>query len=228
LFKKKSKVLKSPGTEDDLVRLNPANKMTAAMPTTSNAAEDDLTLIQAFKNGDEAAFTQLVLKYQQQVFDLLFHYSGRRVDLEDMAQEVFIKVYTNLARFETRASFRTWLYRITLNVSIDHARKRKLRRMLSLDGLTEWAREQISLKSAQAPSPQVAAEQSDLAHYIQRGLEHLPDDFRRVLVLRDMEQLEYEEIAAITGWNLGTVKSRLFRARHKLKNFLKPYMEKAE
>ncbi len=202
--------------------------MTVAMLTRSDAAEDDLSLIEAFKAGDEAAFTQLVKKYQQQVFNLLFHYSGRKEDIEDLAQEVFIKVYMHLATFETRAAFRTWLYRIAINVSIDHARKRKLRRMLSLDGLTEWARERVAFKSAQMPSPQIVAEQSDLDQYIQRGLEQLPEDFRKALVLRDLEGLEYDEIATITGWSLGTVKSRLFRGRQRLREFLKPYLEEAE
>ncbi len=202
--------------------------MTVAMPTISDAAEDDLSLIEAFKAGDEAAFTQLVKKYQQQVFNLLFHYADRKEDIEDLAQEVFIKVYTHLATFETRAAFRTWLYRIAINASIDHARKRKLRRMLSLDGLTEWARERVAFKSAQMPSPQKAAEQSDLDQHIQRGLEQLPEDFRKALVLRDMEGLEYDEIATITGWSLGTVKSRLFRGRQRLREFLKPYLEEAE
>lgn len=215
------------GTLNDLARLNPANKMTVAMLTRRDAAEDDLNLIEAFKAGDEAAFTQLVKKYQQQVFNLLFHYAGRKEDIEDLAQEVFIKVYTHLATFETRAAFRTWLYRIAINVSIDHARKRKLRRMLSLDGLTEWARERVAFKSAQMPSPQIAAEQSDLDQHLQRGLERLPEDFRKALVLRDMEGLEYDEIATITGWSLGTVKSRLFRGRQRLREFLKPYLEEA-
>jgi len=202
--------------------------MTVAMLTRSDAAEDDLSLIEAFKAGDEAAFTQLVKKYQQQVFNLLFHYAGRKEDIEDLAQEVFIKVYTHLATFETRAAFRTWLYRIAINVSIDHARKRKLRQMLSLDGLTEWARERVAFKNAQMPSPQIAAEQNDLEKYVQRGLEQLPEDFRKALVLRDMEGLEYDEIAKITGWSLGTVKSRLFRGRQRLREFLKPYLEEAE
>jgi RNA polymerase sigma-70 factor (ECF subfamily) len=199
--------------------------MIVAMPTKSDAAEDDVRLIQEFKSGKEAAFTQLVQKYQQPVFNLLYHYSGRRQDVEDLAQEVFIKVYTNLMKFETRAAFRTWLYRIALNVSIDHARKQKRRRMLSLEGLTDWARERLAFRAATAPSPHSATERHELETQIQLGLEALPEDFRQVLVLRDIEGMEYDDIAAILGWQLGTVKSRLFRARQRLRKFLEPYVE---
>ncbi len=201
--------------------------MTVVMSTRNVAAGDDLSLIEDFKNGREAAFTQLVEKYQQQIFNLLFHYTGRKEDVEDLAQEVFIKVYTHLADFETRAAFRTWLYRIALNASIDHSRKLKLRRMLSLDGLTDWAKERLTFQNATS-SPHQSAEQSELKQQIQAGLDRLPEDFRRALVLRDMEGLEYEEIAEITGWNLGTVKSRLFRGRQRLREFLEPYVEEAK
>lgn len=215
-----------PGTLIDPIRLTPANEMTAGMSTRHDAAED-LNLIQEFKAGNEAAFTQLVQKYQQEVFNLIFHYIGRKDDVEDLAQEVFLKVFVHLPKFETRASFRTWIYRITLNVCIDHARKRKLRRMLSLEGLSEWTKERLWLRHAAAPSPHEATELHELDQDIQRGLDQLPTDFRRVLVLRDMEGLDYDEIAEITGWRLGTVKSRLFRARQRLREFLAPYVEHA-
>jgi RNA polymerase sigma-70 factor (ECF subfamily) len=164
-----------------------------------------------------------VKKYQQHVFNFIFHHSGPAVEVEDLAQEVFLKAYANLKNFQGRASFRTWLYRVTLNVCIDHARKKKLRRMLSLEGLSEWARARLSLRNSGPSSPHTEAETHELRDRIQHALAQLPEEFRRPLILRDVEGLEYEEIAAITGAHLGTVKSRIFRGRQRMRELLTPY-----
>jgi RNA polymerase sigma-70 factor (ECF subfamily) len=202
--------------------------MKAEIPTSRDVNDEDAILIREFRAGNEAAFTRLVKKYQQQVFNFIFHHSGRQAEVEDLAQEVFLKVYTHLAKFESRAAFRTWLYRITLNVCIDHARKRKLRRMLALDSLSDWTRNRLSSSRAAAPSPQAAVEAHELNERIQRGLERLPEEFRQALVLRDLEGLNYDEIAEITGASLGTVKSRISRGRERMRKWLTPFLEEAE
>ena len=202
--------------------------MSAADLRQNEVAVEDAELVAQVQAGDEAAFTQLVRKYQQQVFNLILYYTGNKNEVEDLAQDVFVKVYTHLGNFETRATFRTWLYRITLNVCIDHARRRKLRRMLSLDGLSEWSRERLTFDLQATDTPEAHAERRELDEHIRRSIARLPEDFRRVLVLRDLQELEYEEIAAITGWSLGTVKSRLFRARRRMQQFLRPYVEETQ
>ncbi len=200
--------------------------MLADISTTHATTAADFELIQAFNEGQEAAFTRLVQKYQQHVFNLIFHHSGPRVEVEDLAQEVFLKVYTHLKNFKGQASFRTWLYRITLNVCIDHGRKRKLRRMLSLEGLSEWGKAKLSLRHSTSASPHSDAEKREWQDRLQQALAQLPEEFRQPLVLRDMEDLDYDEIAAITGAPLGTVKSRIFRGRRHLRELLAPYWEK--
>ena len=201
--------------------------MLADVPTTNTAAAADAELIQAFRAGQEAAFTQLVQKYQQHVFNLIYHHSGPHVEVEDLAQEVFLRVYSHLKNFKGQSAFRTWLYRIALNVCIDHARKRKLRRMLSLEGLSEWTKARISLRHPAPVSPQAETEKHELQERLRQALAQLPEEFRQPLVLRDLEGLNYEEIAAITGMNLGTVKSRIFRGRQRLRELLAPYWENA-
>ncbi|MGH7496513.1 MAG: sigma-70 family RNA polymerase sigma factor [bacterium] len=197
--------------------------MLAGISTTDATTAADFELIQAFRAGDDQAFTALVQKYQQHVFNLIFHHSGPAVEVEDLAQEVFLKIYAKLKNFQGRASFRTWLYRVTLNVCIDHARKKKVRRMLSLESLSEWAKARLSLRNTASPSPQAEAEAGELRGQIQRALAQLPEEFRQPLILRDVEGLEYGEIAAITGTQLGTVKSRIFRGRQRLRELLAPY-----
>ena len=200
--------------------------MLAEISTKEATAAADFDLIHAFLAGDDRAFTALVQKYQQHVFNLIFHHSGRQVEVEDLAQEVFLKVYANLHRFQGRASFRTWLYRVTLNVCIDHARKKKLRRMLSLESMSEWAKARLSARNPGPASPQTEAESRDWHDRIHGALAQLPEEFRQPLILRDIEGLDYDEIAAITGTQLGTVKSRIFRGRQRLRELLAPYWEK--
>jgi RNA polymerase sigma-70 factor (ECF subfamily) len=197
--------------------------MLAEISTTDATTAADFELIQAFRAGDDQAFTALVQKYQQHVFNLIYHHSGPAAEVEDLAQEVFLKTYTKLKSFQGRASFRTWLYRVTLNVCIDHARKKKVRRMLSLEGLSEWAKARLSLRGTASASPQAEAEAGELRGHIQNALAQLPEEFRQPLILRDVEGLEYGEIAAITGTQLGTVKSRIFRGRQRLRELLTPY-----
>ncbi len=200
--------------------------MPAELSTTETTTAADFELIQAFRAGDETAFTALVQKYQQHVFNLIFHHAGPRAEVEDLAQEVFLKVFANLNSFQGRASFRTWLYRITLNVCIDHGRKQKLRRMLSLESLSEWAKDRLSMRNTAPASPHREAENSDLRTRIQHALAQLPEEFRQPLILREIEGLDYDEIAALTGAQLGTVKSRIFRGRQRLRELLAPYWEK--
>lgn len=188
--------------------------------------DSDDQLIQRFQGGDEGAFEELVRKYQDRVANVIYSFTGRKDEVEDLAQEVFLKVYTGLRGFQFEATFYSWLYRIVMNVCLDAGRKRKLRRLLSLDSLSEWAVERLSFKSSsKVPSPEESVEQLEVSELIQRGLNGLSEPHRAIVILRDIEGLSYEEIAAILKCSVGTVKSRLFRARSALKEKLRPYWE---
>jgi RNA polymerase sigma-70 factor, ECF subfamily len=185
---------------------------------------DDFTLIRAVQAGDHQAFESLVRRYQRQVANLIYLTMGSRDDVDDIAQEIFIRVYRSLSKFKFDASFFSWLYRITMNLCIDEIRKRKIRRMLSLDYLTEDALE----KSRKSKDYTIASDSvltEEKRQVIQSALQQLTPEHREVLVLREYQDLSYNEIAEILDLRLEAVKSRIFRARLELKNLLSNYFE---
>ena len=189
---------------------------------TETTVIDDFTLIRAIQTGDNQAFESLVRRYQRQVANLIYLTMGNRDDVEDIAQEVFIRVYRSLPRFKFDASFFSWIYRITKNLCIDEIRKRKIRKVLSLDFLTEDALEKNKKnKDTFMPSDSMMTEEK--REVIQKALQQLKPEYREVLVLREYEDLGYTEISETLGISLEAVKSRIFRARNELKNLLSDY-----
>jgi RNA polymerase sigma factor, sigma-70 family len=185
---------------------------------------DDFTLIRSIQAGDHQAFESLVRRYQRQVANLIYLTMGNRDDVDDIAQEVFIRVYRSLSKFKFDASFFSWLYRITMNLCIDEIRKRKIRRVLSLDYLTEDNLEKNrKSKDYTMASDSVLTEEK--RQVIQSALQRLTPEHREVLVLREYQDLSYNEIAETLGLRLEAVKSRIFRARMELKNLLSDYFE---
>jgi len=182
--------------------------------------DEDFQLIREFQNGDASAFERLVKKYQDRVFNVIYCFTGRKEDTQDLAQDVFLKLYTSLSQFKFESSFYSWLYRITLNVCIDDMRRRKLRRLVSL---SQWFQDLKGSKSH--PTPDEVMEQKELGEIIQQGLNQLSKDYRAIIILRDIEGLSYKEIAGVLGCSSGTVKSRLSRARVALREKIKPYLE---
>ena len=173
------------------------------------------------RRGDAAAFNALVTAYQDRVFNMANRMLRNREDAADISQEVFLTAYKALDRFEERARFSTWLYRITVNKCRDEIRRRgskKHTRPVSLDAAaTEPA--------ARAAGPSDHAEAHELHDRIEGAIANLPEDVREVLLLRDTQDLAYEEIAAIVDVPVGTVRSRLNRARTLLKEHLAPLLE---
>ncbi|MEN6459785.1 MAG: sigma-70 family RNA polymerase sigma factor [Syntrophomonas sp.] len=166
--------------------------------------------------GDAEAFEEIVKKYQNKVYALTFRYMGNEEDAYDMAQEAFLKAYRSLGTFKGDSSFSTWLYRVTTNVCLDELRRRKRRILpLSLDeplntrGGEEVEKELID----QAPTADQIYEQKEFSQYIQSQLDKLKPDYKAILVLRDIMDLSYAEIADVLKCSVGTVKSRLSRAR---------------
>ena len=185
----------------------------------------DERLVERFQQGDQQAFDLIVDRYEQKVWHLAFRLTGDQEDAFDLAQEAFLKVYRYLMLFRGQSSFSTWLYRIVTNSFYDEMRKSKRRPTIavSLDDaiITDEGEVVRELCSSDA-GPEELSLQRELQKTIQAALLGLPEDYRVVLILRDLQDHSYEEIAAILGLNLGTVKSRLSRARLALRKLLQP------
>ena len=173
-------------------------------------------LVRAAGRGDSAAFEQLVRLYENKVYHLALRMCASPEDANDVAQEAFLAAWKGLPSFRGESGFSTWLYRLTSNAAIEHLRRNKKQKGdLSLDD------EELSLDAVDpGPRPQDAAEKSELKEAVAAGLRQLSDDHRQVLVLREIQELSYEEIAGMLGLDLGTVKSRISRARNALRKIL--------
>jgi len=176
---------------------------------------DERELIKRAQAGETEAIEELLGLYERLVYNLVHRYFGDRADAADTAQEAMIRIYQRVADFRGQSSFKTWLYRVVTNVCLDALRRRKTD-CLSLDETDEDGRPLWQLPSG-TDDPEAAMEQSELRGLLTRLLATLAEDHRVIIVLRDIEGLPYEEIAVILGCTLGTVKSRLARAREALR-----------
>ena len=177
-------------------------------------------LVSRARAGDTAAFEQLMLDSQDRVYTLCLRMTGDREDALDLAQETFFNAWRGLGSFQGNSSFSTWVYRLASNACIDFLRKRKRRQQgespHSLDD------EEAPLPEPADPrgSPEEELERRELRRAVERGLQALPDHHRQVLVMRELSGMSYQEIGAVLDLDLGTVKSRIARARLALKKFL--------
>jgi RNA polymerase sigma-70 factor (ECF subfamily) len=181
---------------------------------------DEQALIQAAQRGDLNAFNELVLHYQSQVYNLAYRIMGEGDSAADATQEAFISAYRALGGYRG-GSFRAWLMRIVTNACYDELRRRKRRPASSLEALyvTDAAPEAEYFVNG-GERPEAYAQRQDLNRALHAGLQTLPADQRAVLVLSDVQGYDYQEIAEITGVALGTVKSRLSRARARMRDFM--------
>jgi RNA polymerase sigma-70 factor (ECF subfamily) len=178
-------------------------------------------LVSKAKAGDVAAFEQLIEAYQKKVYNLALRMTGNQEDAADLAQEAFIRVFRSISGFKEQSSFSTWIYRITTNVCLDEIRKRKNRKVISIDEDIhmddgEMKRQIVS----DDPLPDEMAERAELRNIVNDAINSLPEDQKVVITLRDLNGLSYEEIAQVLGIPGGTVKSRINRARQALRNVL--------
>ncbi len=188
-------------------------------------ADRDLALIDSYRAGRREAFDELVVAYDQPVRRILAQLSVLPGDVEDLAQEVFLRLFRNLYRFRGQSSFYTWLYRITVNVFFDHNKKRK-RADVRLTRL-QTALVDVTNVREEGEDPYFACCNALAQDEFVRAVDDLPEAFRTVVALREIEDLSYEEIAAQTGVSIGTVRSRLSRARARLKTTLRPFLSSA-
>jgi len=183
----------------------------------------DEVLVERVQRGDREAFGVLIGRYQDRVFNLVYRMCGRRAEAEELAQEAFLKAMERIGQFEGRSRFYTWLFRIAANLTISHRRRGRRVRFQSIDG---WPDESTgrSLAAGTAqhrePNPARKAMAVEMQDIVAAALETLDEPFRVVLVLRDMQDMDYAEIADVLGVPTGTVKSRLFRARRMLRERL--------
>ena len=173
-------------------------------------------LVRAAAGGDESAFGELVRIYENKAYHLALRMVGNAEDAYDVAQDAFLAAWRGLPSFRGESGFSTWLYRLVSNAAIDHLRRTKHQRgNVSLDD------EELNLDAPDnSPTPQEAAEEKDLKEAVAAGLRELSDDHRTVLVMREVQELSYEEIAESLQLDLGTVKSRISRARSHLRKIL--------
>jgi RNA polymerase sigma-70 factor (ECF subfamily) len=192
-------------------------------PVTSSG--EDALLIKAFQRGDKKAFDQLVIRHKDRIFNLCYRFLGDCEEANDSAQEAFVKAYGSLKTFRLESAFSTWLYRIAVNTcknKLGSSAYKAKRKTVSLDnpGNPEDGPLPMEIQNG-TPSPLARMEEKERMSLIQTALDSLPTEFKMVVALRDMDGLSYEDIAEVTGLNLGTVKSRIARARTDLRNKLR-------
>ena len=184
------------------------------------AANEDSSLVQETLQGNQLSFQLLIERYQERIFGLVRHYTTKTVEVEDIVQDTFIKAFRKLSTFQHQSSFSTWLYRIAVNTSLDFLKRAGRNPVQAVEDPETLS---PSIESGQAQvilPPDSRLEREEIARITHEVLEELPEIFRTVLVLREFEDLSYQEMADLLGISIGTVESRLFRARARFKDAL--------
>ena len=182
--------------------------------------EQEALIVRKVLQGDVNAFEKLVTEYEKAVYAIAQRMTGNPEDAADMTQETFIKAYNSLGSFRGDSKFSVWLYRIANNVCLDFLRSRSRKPTVSLSVEDDEGEESQLDVADESQSPELLLERGLTRDAVRRGLDTLPPDYRQILLLREIQGLSYEEISSALGIDLGTVKSRIFRARKKLCTFL--------
>ena len=184
----------------------------------------DQELVKQAQAGDTKAFEMLVTRYQQKVANIISRYVRDRDEVLDVAQEVFIKVYKALPRFRGDSAFYTWIYRIAINTSKNHLVARS-RRIQNSDVEPEEAERYASaLEMQNFDTPEAEYARQEIETAVTKAVDELPEDLRSAIVMREVDGLSYEEIAKAMDCPIGTVRSRIFRARDAIDRALKPLL----
>jgi RNA polymerase sigma-70 factor (ECF subfamily) len=194
----------------------PALRTVQGGATKPDGTTDDRELVRRAQGEDHEAFAELVRRHQHRVFAVAGGILRRREDVEDIAQQVFVKAYFSLKRFDQRAAFSTWLYKITVNECWDLLRKKKVRPLVYESDLSEeQARQVITSGEKENPGPDIS-QRIEARERVERLLEGLDERDRLMLLLKEVEGFSIEEIAEVLNLNGNTVKVRLFRARRRV------------
>jgi RNA polymerase sigma-70 factor (ECF subfamily) len=193
---------------------------------TEQLSDEDTGLVKAFQNGATSAFDTLVLKHQDRVYNLCYRFLSDEQDANDAAQEAFVKAFQGLKRFRLESSFSTWLYRIAVNTCKNKLKSQEFKHRQTIiwidapiDG-QDGDNRHIEIPDL-TQSPELRLAEKEKLRQIQKAIHTLPIEQKLVVVLRDMNGLGYDEISEVTGYKLGTVKSKLSRARQELRKQLK-------
>lgn len=201
----------------------------SAQLEVTETVSDDLALVHASKDGDVAAFEELVKRYDRKLFRIAQHLVHNREDAEDIVQEAFLKAFQHLDQFRENAKFSTWLIRITLNQSLMKLRKLRPAREVSIDNDFQSEEDHIPLEIADwAPNPEELYRAAELREILCKTLQELGPGLRAVFVLRDMEGFSLEQTAEALDLTLTAVKARSWRARLQLRERLSQYFNKTE
>ena len=190
-------------------------------------AMDDSAVVSAFLGGEERAFTELVERYQTRLLNFIYRTIGDREKAEDLVQEVFIRVYRHLHRFDRTKKFSTWAYTIASNLAKNELRNRSRNPLVLFQTVQKSYQDDDRPVEFEDPTsrPDDMYHQRNLQRIVEETVSKLPEHHRNVFILRELEGKSYEEIAEITECNLGTVKSRLNRARNSFAEIIAPFVD---
>ena len=188
---------------------------------------DDSAVVSAFLDGESRAFDELVNRYQNRLLNFVYRTTGDRERAEDLVQEVFVRVYRHIHRFDRSRKFSTWIYTIASNLAKNELRNRSRNPLVLFQTIRRnWEDDDRPLQFEDPGSrPDDLYRKRHLKEMIDKAVEQLPEHHREVFVLREMEGKTYEEISEVTGVNLGTVKSRLNRARNNFAQIIAPMLD---
>jgi RNA polymerase sigma-70 factor (ECF subfamily) len=192
--------------------LAPLIELRQEVSVKASQRSEDLELTRRSQAGDTEAFGELVSKYSTKIFTMVYCILGDENDAWDLAQEGFLKAWRSIHRFEARSSFYTWLYSITMNLTIDSLRRKGRRQEVELD----------DAMPSFLPGPRVNCERAEIREQVNAALAQLSPEHRAVVVLKEIEDMQYREIAEVLNVSMGTVMSRLFYGRKRLQSILKP------
>lgn len=189
------------------------------------AATKDDRLVRETLEGNQLSFQLLVERYQDRVFGLLRHYTRNAAEVEDIAQDTFLKAFRRLETFQHQASFSTWLFRIAVNTALDHLKRRGRNPVRTVEdpelvGPGEATPVGAGTGGVRIAAPDAGLQAEEIQRITHEVLDELPEIFRTVLILREFEDRAYQEIADVLGISIGTVESRLFRARARFRERL--------
>ncbi len=182
------------------------------------------TIIRRCQDGDHQAFNLLVQRYQKLVYNFIYRLAPNWRDVDDLAQEVFIRVYKSISMLKEAKQFKSWLHRIVINLYYDEIRKRRRVKEVDLEDNPKIEAEVLHTASS-GNNPIRSLEEKELERVLQKAMNRLSPDYKVAIMLREIQGLSYEEIAQTLKCSVGTVKSRIFRARELLKEELREYLQ---
>ncbi|MBW1981911.1 MAG: sigma-70 family RNA polymerase sigma factor [Deltaproteobacteria bacterium] len=196
-----------------------------AEPGPKALARDEKALVSRCRRGDREAFTRLMQRYERQIYNFVYRMLGNEQEAEDLTQDVFVAAFRGISSFRGASRFSTWLYRIALNQTRNRIKYLSRRQLLRRDYErvnpdNPYSQDSVEQLIDTRPTPEQMAVARNLAWQVQDCLNQLPEQFREILVLRDVQGFSYEELCSMLSLNLGTVKSRLHRARIALQECL--------